>query len=58
MTFEFNWPGGFRGKRCFKMLTEGQLTTDARVIGILTAHLGAFGSGELKISQLEHSLHD
>ena len=24
-------------------------TTDAEVIGILTAHLGAFGSGELKI---------
>ena len=23
-------------------------TTDARVIGILLAHLGAFGSGELK----------
>ena len=25
-------------------------TTDARVIGILIAHLGAFGSGELKSS--------
>ena len=24
-------------------------TTDARVTGILIAHLGAFGSGELKI---------
>ena len=29
------------------MLTDGQ-RTDARVIGILLAHLGAFGSGELK----------
>ena len=26
-------------------------TTDARVIGILMAHLGPFGSGELKIEQ-------
>ena len=25
-------------------------TTDARVTGILIAHLGAFGSGELKIN--------
>ena len=29
------------------MLTDGR-TTDAGVIGILIAHLGAFGSGELK----------
>ena len=29
------------------MLTDGR-TTDARVTGILIAHLGAFGSGELK----------
>ena len=29
------------------MLTDGQ-TTDARVTGILRAHLGAFGSVELK----------
>ena len=29
------------------MLTDGQ-TTDAGVTGILIAHLGAFGSGELK----------
>ena len=28
--------------------TDGR-TTDARVTGILIAHLGAFGSGELKI---------
>ena len=27
--------------------TDGR-TTDARVTGILIAHLGAFGSGELK----------
>ena len=30
------------------MLTYGR-TTDAGVIGILIAHLGAFGSGELKM---------
>ena len=30
------------------MLMDGR-TTDARVTGILIAHLGAFGSGELKI---------
>ena len=29
------------------MLTDGR-TMDARVTGILIAHLGAFGSGELK----------
>ena len=27
--------------------TDGRRTTDAGVIGILIAHLGAFGSGEL-----------
>ena len=32
------------------MLTDGR-TTDARVTGILIAHLGAFGSGELKNQQ-------
>ena len=35
------------------MLTDGQTdgrTTDAGVIGILIAHLGAFGSGELKMT--------
>ena len=31
------------------MLTDGW-TTDAGVTGILIAHLGAFGSGELKTS--------
>ena len=30
------------------MLTDGRRTTDAGVTGILIAHLGAFGSGELK----------
>ena len=30
------------------MLTDGR-TTDAGVTGILIAHLGAFGSGELKM---------
>ena len=30
------------------MLTDDGRTTDAGVIGILIAHLGAFGSGELK----------
>ena len=29
--------------------TDGRRTTDAAVTGILIAHLGAFGSGELKI---------
>ena len=29
--------------------TDDGRTTDARVIGILIAHLGAFGSGELKM---------
>ena len=41
-----------------KMLTDDgrrttddrRRTTDAEVTGILIAHLGAFGSGELKIS--------
>ena len=30
------------------MLTDDGRTTDAGVTGILIAHLGAFGSGELK----------
>ena len=38
------------------MLTDGRTddgrTTDAGVIGILIAHLGAFGSGELKKRRL------
>ena len=36
------------------MLTDGRTggrTTDAGVTGILIAHLGAFGSGELKSQQ-------
>ena len=33
--------------------TDGR-TTDARVIGILIAHLGAFGSGELKMGAMVH----
>ena len=44
------------------MLTDGRTdgrrtdgrTTDAGVTGILIAHLGAFGSGELKIYNLWH----
>ena len=32
--------------------------TDARVTGILIAHLGAFGSGELKIGQIEYLSRD
>ena len=32
------------------MLTDGR-TPDAGVTGILIAHLGAFGSGELKIEK-------
>ena len=31
--------------------TDGRRTTDAGVTGILIAHLGAFGSGELKTTQ-------
>ena len=34
--------------------TDGPRTTDAGVTGILIAHLGAFGSGELKIGALRH----
>ena len=33
-------------------------TTDARVTGILIAHLGAFGSGELKtLTEFSRSAH-
>ena len=32
--------------------TDDGRTTDARVTGILIAHLGAFGSGELKLKTL------
>ena len=42
MKFEFNWPSGFRGEN-----VDGR----TGVIGILIAHLGAFGSGELKIQR-------
>ena len=44
-------------EKILKMLTDGRTddgrtddgrTTDAEVTGILIAHLGAFGSGELK----------
>ena len=34
-------------EKILKMLTDGRRTTEARVTGILIAHLGAFGSGEL-----------
>ena len=46
MKFEFNWPSGFRGEMFENV--DGR-TTDSGVTGILIAHLGAFGSGELKI---------
>ena len=54
MKFDFNWPSGFRGKMFENVdgRTDGRTddgrTTDAGVTGILIAHLGAFGSGELK----------
>ena len=35
------------------MLTDGR-TPDAGVTGILIAHLGAFGSGELKMRVMEN----
>ena len=35
--------------------TDGR-TTDAGVTGILIAHLGAFGSGELKIDDCDRNL--
>ena len=47
MIFEFNWPSGFRGENVDGRTDDGR-TTDAGVTGILIAHLGAFGSGELK----------
>ena len=45
MKFKFNWPSG--EEKMFENV-DGQ-RTDAGVIGILIAHLRAFGSGELKI---------
>ena len=56
MKFEFNWPSGFRGEdvwKCWRttddrrQTTDDGRTTDDGVTGILIAHLGAFGSGEL-----------
>ena len=44
MKFEYNWPSGLEEKMFENV--DGQ--TDARVTGILLAHLGAFSSGELK----------
>ena len=35
---------------------DGRRTTDAGVTGILIAHLGAFGSGELIIKRLAKAL--
>ena len=52
MKFEFNWPSGFRGEDVDGRRTTDGRTTDAGVTVILIAHLGAFGSGELKIDQL------
>ena len=37
------------GRTTDRRRTDDGRTTDARVIGILIAHLGAFGSGELKM---------
>ena len=44
----------FQRRICLKMLTDGRRTTDAGVIGILIAHLRAFGSGELKRGKQEN----
>ena len=43
-----NVDGRMDGRR-----TDDGRTTDAGVTGILIAHLGAFGSGELKIATSE-----
>ena len=37
---------------------DGRRTPDAGVTGILIAHLGAFGSGELKTEKKKESLQD
>ena len=42
-----NVDGRTDGRTDGRRTTDGR-TTDARVTGILIAHLGAFGSGELK----------
>ena len=54
-----NVDGRTDGRRTDDGRTDGQ-TTDARVTGILIAHLGAFGSGELKMKEnISHRLsHD
>ena len=41
------------GRRTDDGRTDDGRTTDAGVIGILIAHLAAFGSGELKIMWLK-----
>ena len=48
MKFEFNWPSGFRGEDVWKCWRTDDGRTDDGVTGILIAHHGAFGSGELK----------
>ena len=54
MKFEFNWPSDSEEKMFENVdgrTDDGRTTdgrTDAGVTGILIAHLGAFGSGELK----------
>ena len=55
MKFEFNWPSGFRGEENVEGRTDVRRTTDAGAIDILIAHLGAFGSGELKI-ETDHKI--
>ena len=50
MKFEFNWPS-ISEEKMFENVdgrTDDGWTTDAGGTGILIAHLGAFGSGELK----------
>ena len=52
-----NVDGRTDGRTTDGRTTDGR-TTDARVTGILIAHLGAFGSGELKMTGNPHSLID
>ena len=47
MKFEFDWPSGFRGEDVWNCGRTDGRRTDAGVTGILLAHPGAFGSGEL-----------
>ena len=51
MKFELNWPSGFR-----EMFENVDRPTDVGVTGILIAHLGAFGSGELIIKNLASNM--